>query len=675
MSANRPAWLRLFFSPSRRLLGVFVIFILLPGAFLGVFALRVLRQEGQFIRQNTRNRLERTAEELGREMDSEFRQWDDVVRQAVLGGTFKKDSFHETIQLAFEQQGTGVFLSASAGGFEAFPRTSLLYAPNKTATPRTLEMESRVRVKFSEAESLEIKRKDYGRALLAYRNLLNSVETGIRPLVLQRIARTLRKAGKPEEAAGTYKEIIRLDPVWFGGLPSDFIARSELCSIAEESGDSAELKAMSLAMYRDLTGGKWFLSRAHYLFYSDSFRSKCLEAQVDGDEFNRLRTMEERKLSLSRAAEVILETPLRVLRSESETFLAFWQTDPFAAIVLSEDFLRSNWWPRILSSREEGLDAVLYAPDGKELFGSPPAEAPPFAVMRDVRIDGMPWLLQIWPKEPAEVYANIRQKQNLSIIILVFVTGLLAFGTYITVRIVRRELEIARMRADFVSTVSHEFRSPLTGIRQLGEMLLDGRAANEEKRRHYYQMIVHESDRLTRLVENILDFSRMEEGRREYRYELLDTSQWLRKLVADYKTEIAADGVTVEVAIPDELPAISADVEQLGSAVHNLLDNAVKYSPDVKTVWIAAEAEDGKVIIVVSDKGVGISESDQKHIFERFYRVDGEISKRVKGAGLGLSLVQHIVKAHGGKVECESRVGEGSTFSIKLPAASVPEGG
>jgi signal transduction histidine kinase len=255
------------------------------------------------------------------------------------------------------------------------------------------------------------------------------------------------------------------------------------------------------------------------------------------------------------------------------------------------------------------------------------------------------------------------------------VGALLLFGGALTVRIVRREMEIARLRADFVSTVSHEFRSPLTGIRHLGEMLLDGRVTDREKQGGYFRMIVQESGRLARLVENVLDFSRMEEGRREYKFEPLDPTPWLRNLAADFGAEITPSGIAVEANIPDGLPPISADGQALGSAVRNLLDNAVKYSPGQKTVWLDAAAEAGAVRIDVRDRGVGISEQDRKHIFDRFYRAGGDISKRVKGAGLGLSLVHHIVSAHGGTVECRSRLGEGSTFSVRLPVAVVERGG
>ncbi len=670
---RRPARPRFLFGPSQRLIAVFAVFILLPGMFLGVFALRVLRQEGQLARQRTRESLERTAEEMGRNLDSELRRWDDAVRTAAGLRTLDARSFPDIVRLALAEPGGGVYLSESDKGLAAFPTGALLYVLPSMAPSRSLS--SRFPAGLAEAESLEIERKDYQRAIHAYRKLLDSEGAGLKPVILQRLARTLRKAGRLEEAAAAYRDLQSLDMVWIGGLPSDLIAQSELCSLASEQGDAAELRARALAFYRDLVAGKWLLDKPRYLYYSDRCRSWCRESQVAEAEFNRLQMMEERKLALSRAAEDLLVEPKRVLPGEDDTHLAFWNSDPFAAIILSADFLESRWWPQLLSSRGEDLKAALVTSNGPAVFGSPPAETPPFAVRRELRTGDTSLLLQVWPGRPEAIYADIKQRQVLSITMLVFVVVLLAFGSYITVRIVRRELEIARLRADFVSTVSHEFRSPLSGIRHLGEMLLDGRVTAPEKQRDYFRMIVQESDRLARLVENILDFSRMEEGRKEYRFGPLDPSPWLRTLAADFGAEISSNGVAVETNIPDGLPGISADGEALESAVRNLLDNAVKYSPGQKTVWLDAEAEDGAIKISVRDRGVGISDDDRKRIFDRFYRADGEISKRVKGAGLGLSLVKHIVTAHGGTIECESRVGEGSIFTIRLPVAPVTGGG
>ena len=690
---RRPAWPRFLRSPGRRLVGVFALFILLPGAFLGIFALRVLRQESQLARQRTRESLERTAEEIGRDLDAEFRQWNDAARSAAsLKRPLDVDSFPKIIGQAFTEPGGGVFLSISEERLVVFPPGALLYVSRNSAPAQTGL--SRPLAGLAEAESLEITQKDYPRAIRAYRNLFDSAAAGSRPLLLQRLARTLRKAGRLEEAIGAYRDLRSLDVVWIGGLPSDLIARAELCSLASERGDTVDLARESLAFYRDLASGKWLLDKQRYLYYSDLGRTWCRNSQAKGrafaaetdpqtkpgapaaaeaGEFNSLRATEGRRLALSSAADDFLKNPRTILPGTGLAYLAFRNTDPFAAILISADVLQSRWWPRILSSRGEDLEAVLYAGDGSPVIGSPPSATPSFAVTHDLRIDDKPWLLQIWPRRPEAIYTDVRQRRTLSLMMLGFVMVMLAFGGYLTVRIIKRELEIARLRADFVSTVSHEFRSPLTGIRQLGGMLLDGRVTDPEKQQGYFKMIVQESDRLSRLVENILDFSRMEEGRKEYRFEPLDPSPWLRTLVADFVTEIAMHGTVVEADIPDGLPPISADKEALGSAVRNLLDNAVKYSPGSKIVWLDAGAEGGAVKISVRDKGVGISEHDQKRIFDRFYRAEGEISKRIKGAGLGLSLVKHVVTAHNGTVECRSKVGEGSIFTIRLP--SLPDRG
>lgn len=649
--------------PSRRLIGVFIVFILLPGAILAGFAIRALRQEGQIARQRTRENLERTAEEIGRGLDEEFRQWSEAARSG---------RFPEAVERVFAEPGGGVFLSVADKILETFPSGALLYRPATLAGPKILS--SRPSAALAEAEALEIGRKDYVRAVAAYRRILDTAGAGERPLALHRLARTLRKAGRLEESAAAYRDLRDLESVLIGDLPSDLIARSELCSFAAERGDSAGLSDQALAFYRELAGGRWLLDKPRYLFYSDRCRTWCRESAAAGEEFDRLRTTEERKLSLARAVEKLVDERGRAVFDGNEAFLACWDDEPFRAIVLSTAVLESSWWPRLFAGRGEDLRAVLSVPDGSAVFGEPSPSSQPFAVTRDLRLDGAPWLLRVWPARPETIDADIRQRRTLSLAILGFIVVLLLFGSYVTVRIIRRELEIARLRADFVSTVSHEFRSPLTGIRQLAEMLFDGRVTDPEKQRKYFQMIVGESERLGRLVENVLDFSRMEEGRREYRFEPLALAPWLRGLAADFASEVAAAGARIEAEIPDGLPVVSADKEALGSAVRNLLDNAVKYSPGEKRVWIEAAASGGEVRISVRDKGVGISEEDRKRVFDRFFRAGGEISKRVKGAGLGLSLVKHVVTAHRGAVKCESRPGEGSTFTIRLPAAVSARG-
>jgi len=236
----------------------------------------------------------------------------------------------------------------------------------------------------------------------------------------------------------------------------------------------------------------------------------------------------------------------------------------------------------------------------------------------------------------------------------------------LTLRTVSRELAVARLKSQFVSAVSHEFRTPLTGIRHYGEMLLHDRVTTEERRHHYYAQVVGAAERLSRLVEDVLDFARMEEGRQQYKTEPIDTTSWLRGSASEFKATLTTDR-RVECAIPDVLPAILGDAAALTRAIQNLLDNAVKYSPASPTVWLSARAEEGEVFVDVRDEGVGIPRDEQAHVFDRFFR-GRETASTTRGAGLGLSLVQHIVAAHGGRVSLSSEPGRGTTMTVALPA-------
>jgi signal transduction histidine kinase len=274
------------------------------------------------------------------------------------------------------------------------------------------------------------------------------------------------------------------------------------------------------------------------------------------------------------------------------------------------------------------------------------------------------------PRNAATFYASSKLRSSLYLAMLTVVLTLLASGGYLVTRTVRRELEVARMKSEFVATVSHEFRSPLTGIRQLSEMLVCGRVSDPAKQHQYHESILHESERLGRLVGNILDFARMEDGRKQYRFEALDAASWLTAVAEEFRADAARAGYRLESSIEVSLPPIAADREALTTAVRNLLENAMKYSPESNVVWLEAQATEGGVLIRVRDQGVGIPSCEQERVFEKFYRGQSELTHKVKGVGLGLSLVKHIVDAHRGRIRLESHEGAGSTFSIHL--AGVP---
>ena len=237
---------------------------------------------------------------------------------------------------------------------------------------------------------------------------------------------------------------------------------------------------------------------------------------------------------------------------------------------------------------------------------------------------------------------------------------------------VRRELRLSRLKSDFVANVSHELKTPLALIRLYAETLELRRVPSDERKGEYYRVIGKESRRLTQLINNILDFSRIEAGRREYRMTPSDIGAVVRDVVESYRFAIEKLGFSLELSLGDELPPLELDPEAISQAVINLLNNAIKYSSEEKSIKVSVRRELDRVLLSVSDRGIGIPRSEHRRIFEKFYRVETSLVHTTKGSGLGLALVQHITEAHGGRVELTSAPGEGSTFTLSLPVPPEP---
>lgn len=506
--------------------------------------------------------------------------------------------------------------------------------PLKVTPPRRLAYELNesiaapaVEPALAEAEQDEQVRGNVESAIPLYRRAAASGGRRLRAFALERLAACYRKIGMRDNAVQAYRELLKFPEQRIGFIDAELIARFELCTLGE--GDRA-------AFYCDLAAGRWRLGKARYLFYSDAARDWVGESDP-------ARTIEREKLALSAAIEEYLENRRRSLVG----YLAFWQGAD--TLVIPAAILRSQL------ERFAALD-----PEVRITLADATAPRPPLAAFQSLADREVPWVVEAVPVDIARLYAGANQRRGIYLTMLLLVFALLTLGSYMTALAVKRELEVARLKSDFVATVSHEFRSPLTAIRQLSELLQRGRVPTEEKRQEYYALIARESGRLARLVENLLDFSRMEEGRKQYHFDRLDTVDWLRELAAGFGR------ANVSLSIPPELPPIMGDRMALTSAVDNLLDNAVKYSPPGSPVTCEAEADGRELTIRVRDRGYGIAAEDRAHVFDKFYRGTGEISRQVKGSGVGLSLVRQIVEAHGGTVDFDTRVGEGTVFRVRL---------
>jgi len=264
---------------------------------------------------------------------------------------------------------------------------------------------------------------------------------------------------------------------------------------------------------------------------------------------------------------------------------------------------------------------------------------------------------------PEIVSASTRPQLALMIVLAVA----MALGVFLVAGAAAREVRVAELKSNFVASVSHDLKTPLALIQLFAETLELGRVRTPERAQEYYRIINGESKKLTRLIENILDFSRMEAGLRPYRMEPADLSESLTKVLARMETQFAQGHFTITPKIEAELPRILADEGAAEQAIENLLANAMKYSGDAKHIEIEAKRVNGHIVVSVTDHGIGISLREQGRIFRKFYRVQRELGGGPQGTGLGLAIVDHTMRGHGGFVRVSSEPQQGSTFTLHFP--------
>ena len=256
-------------------------------------------------------------------------------------------------------------------------------------------------------------------------------------------------------------------------------------------------------------------------------------------------------------------------------------------------------------------------------------------------------------------------RTNLALIGLMFLFTLVAVA--FAFHFLLHELELAELKSTLVGNVSHELKTPLALIRLFSETLELGRVPDRQKEKEFLRIIHKESERLTHMIDNVLDLNRIEQGRKTYTMRPTDLAGVVRETLDAYQFQLQQQGFAVRSQIAEDVPQVAADPDALTQALLNLIDNAIKYSPERKSLVVELTRRDGEILISVEDQGLGIPEREQDKIFDMFYRVERGLVHSVKGSGLGLSLVKHIVEAHGGRIVVTSRPGEGSRFSIVLP--------
>jgi signal transduction histidine kinase len=510
---------------------------------------------------------------------------------------------------------------------------------------------------FDAAEQIEFSPDGRARAVSQYRALSASTSPAIRAGALMRLGRVLRQLERHDEALAAYADLAKSTDIVIEGRQADLIATLGRCAVLDALGRRDALVREAIGLRSDLARGRWPIA-------SGLWASVFAEAtRWAGTSAPAIANLDE---DVATAAALQEYWPQRQGSSPTGTSRVALDT-PHGPVVIIEQARPEGArlmvaGPTSVESIHRQLTEATFAVRLTGAEARPAVQPGTTYVALQADESGLPWTILVSDADPGRTRAESRARRTTFLAGLALVGALILASGYFTFRGIRREVAIARLQSEFVSAVSHEFRTPLTSIRQLSHMLHGGRVSSDERRGQYYAVLVRESERLHRLVERMLGVGRADAGR--FRFESVDARDIARAVVADFAGQAGARAV--DVAVSGDACPLHADREMLSLAIWNLLDNAVKYSPEGEPVRLDVAPHDGRVAIAVRDRGVGIAPQDQRRIFEKFVRGAADRVAETAGSGLGLALVDRVVRAHGGRIEVVSEPGRGSTFTMWL---------
>jgi signal transduction histidine kinase len=605
---------------------------------------RLMEQDRNLAVQRSRERLEQIADLAVAQLGGQLGDWDLNLRE--LNSLPPPAALRAKLPL----NGTVVILEHHSVATD--PARPLLFVPDPPPASPLPDV-------FEAAAKFEFRDQNYERAIEALQPLTQ--QPAARAEAYLRIARLERRLNHPDAALAAYDRMLQETAVSPDGVPYALLAAGARCELLADSRDPPHSVAGATKQLRvALIEGHWPLHRATFEYY--------------WAEVNRLRNRADdppkNALDFSTLVSRLYEQWQQALRTGSsfngreakpDASLLIWHATPSRLTAL---YAPAGWLGASLKLPTDADDIRW-----RLLASSSSAGADPH-VLRSLADAQLAGKLEF---SSVSVVSNAGFNRALWLAGVGLMLLLVLAGAYALFRGVSRELRVAQLQSDFVSAVSHEFRTPLTSISGISELLANDRLADESRKSQAYMYIQRETGRLKRLVEDLLDFGRMESGRKHYQFEPHDVFGVVRAVVADFREDALARGFEVELNLDPNAPTVKADEEELRRAIRNLLENAVKYSPECRTVWVEGRVNHRQVAISVRDRGMGIEPQEQRDVFKKFVRGAAAKKAGIKGTGIGLSMVKQIADACGGEIRLESVAGEGSTFTLFFPLAGAGE--
>ena len=641
---------------SRRLFVWFVATTIVPALGLGWLGWQLVQQDRQLDGQRVQEARDRAAELAATALQRTLAELEEHLASASAASSLSSGDIPEHVALI------------ALGGRGVVERAGMLL-PYGPAVPPADRLARDV---FADAEALEFRGHDSAGAIRLLRTFATTRDPTRRAEALLRLGRNYRKLGELPSAAKAFTELVAFDHTLVGGLPAGLQGRQGLARILADGDRRDDLAREALLLDQALGGGHWVLTRGQYQFSAEQARGWLGSRAPPPHDVERLALAEAADAAWSEWRSARRDDAVvrgrRTLWVADRSVLALTRGSAERLVVLlaGQRFLDKAWRASLATPGGGRLfEFALTDADGRAVLGHPDAAVSNQSV-RTASVTQLPWTVHAISAATDASTTGLSGPGRLMLAAVLVMTLVVIVGGYFINRAIARELAVAKLQSDFVAAVSHEFRTPLTTIRQLSEMLVRARVSTNEKRQQFYETLLRESERLHRLVQSLLNFAHLESGELQYQFEAVDPVHFVQGVVTEFQEEVSGLGYRIEFSSREPVPSIRADRELLARVFWNLLDNAVKYSPDHRTVRVEVTHADGRVLVRVCDEGVGIPLAEQREIFRKFVRGAASKAAAIKGTGIGLAMAQQIVTAHGGEIRVESEVGRGSTFSVLL---------
>lgn len=686
----------------KRIIAYYILAIVLPCLILGILAFRGIINDQALVEREHRNNLAEDSQNIiqGTEayLTSVERDFVKII-ESILPP--QKTIFAHSLlsQFILQHQVVAGIFYVSKNSRPKMLNSGMMYVPDNSLTRFDLAGFKNKHSILDKARQYEFKEKNYQMALKYYQTVLpDAHKEQSRGEILNAIARVQKKLDLNDKAIETYDLIYDKYSLVFiqNRIPLGTVALLEKSSLYIKKSDSISALENIQLLLNQIQKSRWEIGFPYFTFIlskadkiilgcenSNNKETKKLLLKIHSiqDSISMSQIHTEYLLSFLGSNEIKLieqelipANSIQRQKTRINDKLYFWSlqsvnnTGKWGILIDTDYLLMNTIRPLLLEKENESnfkwqitddnggliLKSEYITEDNLPVYAAFPSNLPALT-------------LKLYPENSGLLNSLFYSRGGLYFYIFIVIIIILAFGLFFTLRTINNEIHFSKMKSNFMSTVSHEFKSPLTSIRQMAEMLDRDRVPTTEKKKKYYNMILLQSERLSHLIENILDFSKMEDDKKVFRFEKDNIVSTARDAVASFKNNMVNQSVQINLSDADSIPEIVFDKESIEQVMHNLLDNASKYSGDSNTINVEIVTKGKDVIINVTDFGVGINNNDKDKIFDRFYRAGDELTQSVKGSGIGLTIVKQIMIAHKGDIVVDSNPGKGSTFSIILP--------